>query len=85
MADQHCPGQDQRQWKPEDIAEVPCPRCGAAVEIWKDEPLRHCPQCKAAVRNPKIDPGCALWCTHAKECQIAPRTPPTPTSPDRGS
>ena len=30
MPDFHCPGQDQRYWKPEDIFDVLCPRCGKA-------------------------------------------------------
>lgn len=68
MADNRCPGQDQRNWQPEDIMEVPCPRCRALVEIWKDEPVRLCPQCQTPVRNPRLNPGCAKWCSKAAEC-----------------
>ncbi len=41
-----CPGQDQGYWKPEDIFDEPCPFCGTEIEIWKDEPMRLCPDCK---------------------------------------
>lgn len=68
MAEPRCPGQDQRYWKPEDIFEVPCPFCGTEIEFWKDEALRTCPKCKAQMRNPRIDLGCARWCLQAKEC-----------------
>jgi len=68
MAIDKCPGQDQRFWKPEDIFEVTCPGCGAAVELWKDDPRRKCPQCGAEVKNPKLALGCAEWCPFAKEC-----------------
>ena len=63
-----CPGQDQRYWKPEDILYCPCPHCRHEIEFWKDEPLRVCPGCKREVPNPRIDLGCAKWCTYAKEC-----------------
>jgi len=63
-----CPGQDQRYWKPEDIFEANCPNCSAAIEFWKDEPKRKCPECAQPVWNPKIDLGCANWCKHADQC-----------------
>ena len=63
-----CPGQDTRNWKPGDIFEVPCPRCGAAIEFFKDETRRRCRSCKAMVPNPKLDLGCAEWCAYADEC-----------------
>ena len=63
-----CPGQDMRNWKPEDIYYVPCPYCRTEIEFWKDEPLRHCPKCKIEIQNPKIDIGCAEWCKYSKEC-----------------
>ena len=77
MSDAHCPGQDLRNWKPEDICDVPCPHCGHEVEIWKDEPVRICPKCKQAVQNPRLNNGCAKWCSKAKEC-LAMRQPPKP-------
>lgn len=73
-----CPGQDPQRWKPEDIADVPCPHCGVLVEIWKDEPLRTCPACKGNVPNPRLDMGCAAWCASAKEC-LAGMQPPKKT------
>jgi len=57
-----------RYWRPEDIFDVACPRCGAEIEFWKDEPVRVCPSCKAEVSNPRMDVGCAKWCKHADEC-----------------
>ena len=69
MAEAHCPGQDLRNWKPEDIREVSCPACGNLVEIWKDEPERACPKCQKPVYHPRVGRGCADWCIHGKECQ----------------
>jgi Zn finger protein HypA/HybF involved in hydrogenase expression len=68
MPQLRCPGTDQRYWKPEDISEQHCPRCGAEVEIWKDEPMRLCPKCQKEIRNEKLDLSCAKWCAYAKEC-----------------
>ena len=63
-----CPGQDQRFWKPEDIFDVRCPRCGKVVEFFKDEPKLKCLDCGHLVVNPKIDLGCAEWCQYADQC-----------------
>jgi HD superfamily phosphodiesterase len=63
-----CPGQDQRYWKPDDIFEEKCPKCGNSIEFWKDEPRLKCPVCKEEVLNPKIDLGCAEWCQYAEQC-----------------
>ena len=68
MANMHCPGQDQRYWKPEDIFYLNCPWCGHEVEFWKDEPLRVCGGCTREINNPRIDLGCAKWCQYAKDC-----------------
>lgn len=68
-----CPGQDQRFWKPDDIFEVQCPGCGAAIEFWKDEPSLKCPQCRKLVVNPRLDLGCAEWCQYGDECLGAVR------------
>ena len=65
---QQCPGQDPRFWKADDIKQAPCPRCGNAVEFFKDDLSRKCPRCGARFKNPHLDLGCAEWCTHAKEC-----------------
>jgi putative nucleotidyltransferase with HDIG domain len=63
-----CPGQDQRFWKPADIFEVRCSRCGTSVEFFKDEPKLNCRNCGHVVANPKIDLGCAEWCQYAEQC-----------------
>jgi len=68
MADFRCPGQDMRYWKPDDIFILKCPHCDNEIEFFKDEPFRICSACKAEVRNPKINLGCAKWCKFAKEC-----------------
>jgi hypothetical protein len=68
MSDARCPGQDQRYWRPEDIFWLACPRCGAEIEFWKDEPARVCAGCRTAVRNPRMDQGCSTWCREAGRC-----------------
>ena len=68
MGETHCPGQDQRYWRPEDIFQVACPHCSHEIEFWKDEPARICSGCKKEVRNPRIDLGCAKWCRKANKC-----------------
>ncbi len=72
MPDAHCPGQDLRTWKPEDICDVPCPTCGNLVEIWKDEPVRTCPKCHQPVPHPRLNRGCLQWCVRAKDCRLLP-------------
>lgn len=64
-----------RNWRPEDIFDLKCPKCATEIEFWKDEPVRVCPSCKAEVPNPKMDVGCAEWCKHADECH-GHRSPP---------
>ena len=66
-----CPGQDMARWKPQDLFEVPCPSCGGRVEFFKDDARRRCPACRRAVRNPRLDAGCAEWCRHAEVCRAA--------------
>lgn len=68
MVDAKCPGQDSQYWKPQDVIEVPCPGCQAAIEFFKDEPKRKCHSCGYEVLNPRVDFGCALWCPKAVEC-----------------
>ena len=63
-----CPGQDSRNWKPGDIFEMTCPRCGKPVEFFKDEPIRRCRNCKHRFVNPKMDFGCASYCKFADQC-----------------
>ena len=62
-----CPGQDMRYWKPGDIFEAPCPQCDRKVEFFKDETKRKC-HCGYEIVNPKMDFGCAAWCSYAEQC-----------------
>jgi len=63
-----CPGQDTRYWKPEDIFEVKCPRCGNEVEFFKDDTTRTCKKCGNRFLNPSMDFGCASYCQYAEQC-----------------
>ncbi|MEK7270948.1 MAG: hypothetical protein AAB215_08440 [Planctomycetota bacterium] len=84
MSAPRCPGQDQRYWKPEDIATRACPACGREIEIWKDEPTRACPGCGAIIRNPRLDLACAQWCPFGSDCISATKKAPegAPPAPD---
>ena len=62
-----CPGQDMRFWKPGDIFETQCPKCGRKIEFFKDDVRRRC-GCGHEVVNPKMDLGCAAWCQYAEQC-----------------
>ncbi len=62
-----CPGQDLRFWKPGDIFEIQCPKCGRRIEFFKDEVRRKC-GCGHEIVNPKLDFGCAQWCQYAEQC-----------------
>jgi len=68
MSKTKCPGQDMRFWRPGDIFDVTCAKCGAEVEFFRDEGKRRCPKCKNTITNPKLSLGCAQWCEHASEC-----------------
>jgi len=63
-----CPGQDTRYWKPDDIYELKCAQCGAAVEFFKTDGSRRCPGCGSRITNPRVTFGCAQWCEHAVAC-----------------
>jgi predicted HD phosphohydrolase len=65
---QKCPGQDTRYWKPSDVTEVACGKCGEMVEFFKTDGARRCPGCGTRVVNPSVSMGCAQWCKHAREC-----------------
>jgi len=69
MSPMQCPGQDKRYWRPEDIAEHPCPHCGTVIEFWKDDASLRCPGCGQRMTNPRFDDGCAAWCSHAERCR----------------
>jgi HD superfamily phosphohydrolase YqeK len=63
-----CPGQDSRYWKPGSIFDEKCPKCGHAVEFFKDDTARKCGKCGHRFANPKMDFGCASYCQYAEEC-----------------
>jgi hypothetical protein len=63
-----CPGQDTQYWKPGAIFEAKCPKCGHAVEFFKDDPTRKCPACGQRFVNPQMDFGCAAYCPFADQC-----------------
>ena len=63
-----CPGQDMRYWKGDAAFEVGCPKCGAAVEFFKDENSRRCRRCSHSFPNPKIGFDCARWCEYSETC-----------------
>lgn len=63
-----CPGQDSRYWLQSSIFESTCPKCGATVEFFKDDPARKCGKCGHRFLNPKMDFGCASYCEHAEAC-----------------
>ena len=63
-----CPGQDSRFWDGEAIFESHCPKCGGAVEFFKDDSRRRCRQCGHELLNPRLDFGCASYCPFAEQC-----------------
>ncbi|MBI5789772.1 MAG: hypothetical protein HZA78_13055 [Candidatus Schekmanbacteria bacterium] len=64
----NCPGQNMRFWGPEDIFDIPCPKCGQPVEFFKDDSQRICKGCQKVIFNPRKNFGCANWCPAAREC-----------------
>ncbi len=62
-----CPGQDSRFWKPEDVFEMQCLKCGWTVEFFKDDVKRKC-RCGEEIVNPRLDFGCAQWCDYGDQC-----------------
>lgn len=63
-----CPGQDTRYWKPEAVFDAKCPKCGHAVEFFKDDTTRKCGACGHRFLNPGMDFGCAAYCPYAEQC-----------------
>jgi predicted HD phosphohydrolase len=63
-----CPGQDTQYWKPGAIFEATCPKCGNAVEFFKDDTTRKCDKCGHRFVNPDMDFGCAAYCPYAEQC-----------------
>ncbi len=68
MLSAKCPGQDRRNWKPEDIFDYECPHCSEQMEFFKTDAKRNCPGCGEPVLNPRFNLGCALWCSFAEHC-----------------
>jgi len=62
-----CPGQDSRFWKPEDVFEIQCLKCGRTIEFFKDDVKRKC-RCGEEIVNPRLDFGCAQWCEYGEQC-----------------
>jgi len=54
-------------WKPGDVFEIACPKCGFGVEFFKYDVKRKC-RCGHEIVNPKIDFGCAEWCPYGDNC-----------------
>jgi HD superfamily phosphohydrolase YqeK len=63
-----CPGQDTQYWQPGAIFEADCPKCGKAVEFFKDDTSRKCGSCGHRFVNPNMDFGCAAYCQFAEQC-----------------
>jgi len=63
-----CPGQDTQQWGFDAIFDVECPKCGRALEFFKDEVKHRCKGCGEVVFNDRMDLGCAKWCPSAASC-----------------
>jgi len=62
-----CPGQDPLFWKPDDVFEIQCPKCGYHVEFFKFDVKRKC-RCGHEIVNPRINFGCAEWCPYGDSC-----------------
>lgn len=63
-----CPGQDMQFWENDAIYDIDCPECGKPVEFYKDDTTRTCGHCGHRFVNPKMDFGCAAYCTFAEQC-----------------
>ncbi len=50
------------------VYQVDCPKCGAAIEFYKDDTSRKCSRCSHRLVNPKMDFGCASYCQFAEQC-----------------
>jgi DNA-directed RNA polymerase subunit RPC12/RpoP len=59
----HCPGREKNL----KVRCIKCPKCGAEVEFFSDEPKRRCPECKKEVFYTQKD-SCIYWCKMAKDC-----------------
>jgi len=60
-----CPGSKLfKDIKPEYLD---CAVCGHEVEIWSDELVARCPQCKSVISRDR-GASCIDWCRWAQEC-----------------
>jgi hypothetical protein len=57
-----------KYWKDDAIFETNCPKCGTAIEFYKDDTTRKCSKCEHRLVNPKMDFGCASYCQFAEQC-----------------
>ncbi|NIA12462.1 MAG: hypothetical protein GWP08_00170 [Nitrospiraceae bacterium] len=64
MNNLRCPGRKANEAL--DTVEIPCPACGAQVEIFGDEARVHC-RCGEWVTRDAV-PSCAEWCPEAEAC-----------------
>lgn len=80
-----CPGQDWSQWTGEFAFEVPCPKCDAAVEFFRDETSARCPSCGHRFQNPRTSFDCAKWCSFAEECLGFVPEREVPSDPGEGA
>ncbi len=60
----HCPGQDSRKVRPENIV---CAYCGHLTEIFSDEITVVCPRCENSIYQERL-PTCLDWCQAARQC-----------------
>jgi len=61
-----CPGSARPDFLK--ATEKTCPRCGYAVEIWSDEPVRLCSSCGTLVCRDLDESSCINWCPAASIC-----------------
>lgn len=62
-----CSGNNTEEWGFDSIFEQICPECRIAVEFFKDEIKRTCPNCRTPVVNERKDKGCGQWCSSSSE------------------
>ena len=65
MGFKRCPGSSA--FSQPKIELLPCPQCGADVEVWSDEPNGTCPSCGCSVTRTSTQ-SCLDWCKYAREC-----------------
>jgi len=53
-----CGNSNTQKWGPNSIYNIDCPKCGNAVEFFKDEKKRTCVKCDTKIINPHINADC---------------------------